>query len=77
MTQQTQNGNGAGVLYRDSKLGNLWNSITAAGVGALIAWLSNLDFTSGPAWFVTLGPPAVGLVVGWLTSKALPRFKRH
>lgn len=73
---QTPQGDGRGTLFRDAKLGNLWNSIAAAGVGAAVAWLNDLDFSGFPGWAVTLGPPVVGLAVGWLTSKALPRFKR-
>jgi hypothetical protein len=77
MTQQTTNGNGVGVLAHDAKLGNLWNSVVTAAIVAAIAWLGDLDWSSWPAWVGTLGAPAAGLVVGWLTSKALPRFKRR
>lgn len=69
-------GDGAGRLFHDAKFGNLWNSVATAALGAGIAWLGDLDFSHAPAWLATLGAPAVGLVVGWLTSKALPRFKR-
>lgn len=74
---KSEGGDGRGVLYRDAKLGNLVNSVAAAGTVALIGWLSDLDFSSGPGWAAALGGPGVGLLVGWLTSKVLPRFKRR
>lgn len=67
---------GVGQLAHDAKLGNLWNSLVAAGISAGVVWLGGIDWSSWPAWVGTLGGPAVGLAVGWLTSKALPRFKR-
>jgi hypothetical protein len=73
----TQSNDGAGVLTRDAKLGNLWNSIVAAGLGAAVMWLGDIDWSTWPAWVGTIGAPAAGLAVGWLTSKALPRFKRR
>jgi hypothetical protein len=67
---------GAGTLAHDSKWGNIFNGAAAAAVTAGIAYLNGLDFSHGPAWLVALGGPAVGLAVGFLTSKVLPRFKR-
>jgi len=72
----TQNGDGAGVLARDAKWGNLWNSVVAGAIGAVVAALNGLDFSGLPGWAATLGPPAAGLVVGWLTSKGMARVKR-
>lgn len=74
----TQNGtqNGAGTLAHDAKWGNIWNSLVAALVYAAIGWVQNFDWTSFPVWAGQIGVPVAGLIVGWLTSKALPRFKR-
>jgi membrane-bound metal-dependent hydrolase YbcI (DUF457 family) len=69
-------GQGRGVLFHDAKLGNLWNSAVAAVITAGVVWLGDIDWSSWPAWVGTLGGPAAGLAVGWLTSRALPRFKR-
>jgi hypothetical protein len=76
MSTNTQNGTGTGVLAHDAKWGNLWNSVVAAGIYAVIAWVGNFDWSSFPVWAGQVGVPVAGLVVGWLTSKALPRFKR-
>ena len=38
--------------------------------------LGDIDWSSWPAWVVTLGPPAAGLAAGWLTSFKAARFKR-
>jgi len=71
-----QNSTGAGTLAHDTKLSNVWNSLVAAVIVAGVTWLGDIDWSSWPAWVGTLGAPAAGLVVGWLTGKALPRFKR-
>lgn len=68
--------NGKGELAHDTRLSNLWNSAAALGIGAAVAFLGNIDWSSWPAWVGTLGAPAAGLVAGWLTGKALPRYKR-
>lgn len=72
----TQSGTGAGTLPHDGKWGNIWNSLVAAGIGAATVWLSDIDWSSWPAWVGTLGGPAAALLVGLLTTKALPRYKR-
>ncbi len=76
MSSGTQAGDGRGRLFHDAKLCNLWNSLVAAVITAGVVWLGDIDWSSWPAWVGTLGGPAAGLAVGWLTSKALPRFKR-
>lgn len=73
----TQNGtDGAGTLAHDSKWGNVWNGVATSAISGAILALSNLDWSTWPAWVGTIGAPVAGLVVGLLTSKALPRFKR-
>jgi hypothetical protein len=71
------NGDGSGQLPHDGKIGNLANSLVAAGIGAAVTWLGGIDWSSWPAWVGTLGAPAAGLAVGWLTTKALPRYNRR
>jgi hypothetical protein len=67
---------GSNHLARDAKLGNLVNSLGAGVVSAVVVWLGDIDWSSWPAWVVTLGPPAAGLAAGWLTSFKAARFKR-
>lgn len=76
MTVSGRNGDGSGVLYRDSKIGNVWNSVVVAAGTAAVAWLGDFDWSAWPAWVATLGVPAAGLIAGLITSKVLPRFKR-
>jgi hypothetical protein len=73
-TNTTAPADGSNTLFRDSKLGNLANSVLAGAVTALIGTISEWDWSSGPAWLATLGAPAAGLVVGWLTSWKARRF---
>jgi len=73
MTRATQN-DGSNQLTRDSKLGNLANSAGVALITAGIVWLGDIDWSGWPAWVATLGGPAVGLAVGWLTSYKAKRF---
>jgi hypothetical protein len=70
------NGDGSNQLPRDAKLGNLVNSLGAGVVAAVVVWLGNIDWSTWPAWVVTLGPPVAGLAAGWLTSFKAARFKR-
>jgi len=65
---------GENVLFRDSKLGNLVNSVAVAGLTALIGAVAEWDWSSYPTWVATLGAPAAGLAVGWLTSYKAKRF---
>jgi hypothetical protein len=78
LSMSTQNGTqaGAGTLAHDAKWGNIWNSLVAAAGYALVGWLQDFDWTSFPTWAGQIGIPVVGLAVGWLTSKFLPRYKR-
>lgn len=59
---------GEGKLFRDSKLGNLVNSLVTAAAGAAVVWLGDIDWSTWPAWVGTLGVPAAGLVAGLVTS---------
>ena len=65
-------GQGRGKLFYDAKLGNLWNSVVAAAIYAVIGWIKDFDWTSFPTWAGQIGVPVGGLIVGWLTSRALP-----
>lgn len=70
----TTSADGSNSLARDSKLGNLANSVLSGGLTALIGAISDWDWSNAPAWLVTLGVPAAGLAVGWLTSYKAKRF---
>ncbi len=70
----TTSTDGSNQLTRDSKLGNLANSAGAAAVTAAIVWVAGIDWSDWPAWVATLGAPAAGLAVGWLTSYKAKRF---
>lgn len=65
---------GRGVLSHDSKVGNLVNAVVTAGGLAVVSWLGDLDFSTAPKAIATLAPPVIGLVVGLITSKVLPRY---
>jgi hypothetical protein len=67
---------GSGQLAHDTKLSNVWNSVVAALIVAGVTVLGGIDWSSWPAWVGTIGAPLAGLATGWLTGKALPRFKR-
>lgn len=69
-------GDGRGVITRDAKAGQLVNAVVTAAGLALVSWINDLDFSTFPKAIATLAPPAAGLVVGWITTKFLPRFKR-
>lgn len=74
--RSTESGSGAGTITRDAKVGQWANGLVTV-VGLAVAdWLTKLDFSTFPHAVAILAPPAVGLVVGWITTKALPRFKR-
>jgi hypothetical protein len=74
--QSTQSGDGSGVITRDAKIGHVVNAVVTAAGLALADALTKLDFSTFPHVVGVLAPPAVGLVVGWITTKFLPRFKR-
>ena len=67
-------GDGRGVITRDSKIGHVVNTVVTAAGLALADALTKLDFSTFPHTVAVLAPPVVGLVVGWITTKALPRF---
>jgi hypothetical protein len=73
--QSANAGDGRGVITRDSKIGHVTNAVVTAAGLALADALTKLDFSTFPHAVAVLAPPAVGLVVGWLTTKALPRFR--
>jgi hypothetical protein len=75
-TADSASGDGSGVITRDAKIGQWTNTLVTAVGLALVSWLNDLDFSTFPKAVSTLAPPAVGLVVGWITTKVLPRFKR-
>jgi hypothetical protein len=79
MTEQTSatGGTGVGTITRDAKIGQLTNAVVTAAGLAVVEWLGSLDFSSAPRVIATLAPPVVGLAVGWITTRALPRFKVH
>lgn len=71
----TQDGTGKGTVGFDAKVGLFANTvITAVGL-AVVDALNKLDFSSAPNVVATLAPPAVGLLVGWITTRFLPRFR--
>ena len=51
--------------------------MVSAGIGAAITILGSIDWSVWPAWVGMVGGPIAGLAAGWLTSKALPRYKRQ
>lgn len=68
-------GDGRGTITADAKVGQWTNGLVTV-VGLAVAdWLTKLDFSTFPHAVAVLAPPAVGLVVGWITTKALPRFR--
>jgi len=73
---ESTNADGSGVITRDAKVGQLTNGVVTAVGLAVVSWLGDLDFSSFPKAIATLAPPAVGLAVGWITTKFLPHFKR-
>ncbi len=71
----TQSGAGKGVVGFDAKVGLFLNTVVTAVGLAVVDALGRLDFSSAPTLIATLAPPAVGLAVGWITTKFLPRFR--
>jgi len=67
---------GAGTITRDAKIGQWANGLTTTVALAVASWLSTIDFSTFPHVVATLAPPAVGLVVGWLTTKFSKRSAR-
>jgi hypothetical protein len=76
MSEPTKS-DGSGTLFHDARIGNLVNSVVSAGIGAAITILGSIDWSVWPAWVGMVGGPIAGLAAGWLTSKALPRYKRQ
>lgn len=70
----TDTHDGAGVITRDAKIGQLVNAVVT-GIGlAVVGWLGGLDFTEAPKAIATLAPVVIGLASGWITTKFLPRY---
>lgn len=80
MTEQSRSGtgygNGAGVIFRDSRLGQLTAALVTAGGLAVVEWLGDLDFSTFPKAIATLGPVAAGLAAGWITARQARRTAR-
>lgn len=64
---------GKGTITKDAKAGQLVTAVTTAVGLAVVEWLGSLDFSDAPSVIATLAPPVVGLAVGWITTKFLPR----
>lgn len=67
---------GAGTLTHDTKWSNAWNAVVAAAIVAGVDVLGNVDWSAWPSWVGMIGAPLAGLATGWLTGRALPRYKR-
>jgi hypothetical protein len=65
--------NGSGILFRDSKLGNLANGAVAALALYLADWLGELDVTPLPDAIEPLALAGIATAVGLLTSKVARR----
>lgn len=61
--------NGAGILFRDSKLGNLANGAAAALALYVADWLGHVDVTPLPDALEPLALAAIATGVGLLVSK--------
>lgn len=65
--------NGSGILFRDSKLGNLANGAVAVVLLYLADWLGELDVTPLPDALEPLALAGIATAVGLLTSKVARR----
>lgn len=73
MTTSTSD-TGKGTVGFDAKVGLFTNAIVTAVGLAVVDALGKLDFSGAGNVVATLAPPAVGLLVGFITTKVLPRF---
>lgn len=64
---------GAGTLFRDSKLGNLANGGVTVVALYLAEWLGELDVTPLPDVLEPLALGAIATAVGFLVSKVAKR----
>lgn len=64
---------GKGVLFRDSKLGNLANGAVVVVALYLADWLGNLDVTPLPDALEPLALAGIATAVGLITSKVAKR----
>lgn len=71
-----RSGDGKGVLPFDGMVGNLVNGAVGAAVLYVAQAIGRFDFTPLPDAIEPLVVAAAGTVVGVLTTKVLPRFKR-
>lgn len=69
-------GDGKGIIGFDGKVGQIVNAGVTAVTLAVVEAIGSVDLSTLPTAAATLLAPALGLVVGWLTTKFLPRFKR-
>lgn len=67
---------GKGVLPFDGLVGNLVNGTVAAALLYVATAIGEIDFTPLPDAIEPLVVAAAGTVVGLITTKALPRFRR-
>lgn len=74
--QSSNSGDGVGTITRDAKAGQWANGLVTTVGLAVASWITNLDFSTFPHAVAVIAPPVAGLVVGWITTKFLPRFKR-
>lgn len=65
--------NGKGILFRDSKLGNLANGAVTALALYLADWLGELDVTPLPDALEPLALAGIATAVGFLVSKVSKR----
>lgn len=69
-------GDGKGTIGFDGKVGHIVNAGVTAVTLAVVEAIGSIDLSTLPTAAATLAAPALGLVVGWLTTKFLPRFRR-
>ncbi len=74
MTTNTHDGTGKGTVGFDAKVGLFTNAVVTAVGLAVVDALGKLDFSGAGNIVATLAPPAVGLLVGFITTRVLPRF---
>lgn len=76
MTSYQSTGDDKGKLPFDGAVGNLVNGSIAAALLYVANAVGNFDFTPLPDAIEPLVVAGAGTVVGLLTTKILPRFKR-